>query len=58
MKQKAIRFSSIIAGIAFLSVFFVFAISNTPATNAASTADVKAGNIIDDGVFYNKNTIW
>ena len=57
MKQKAIRFSSIIAGIAFLSVFFVFAISNTPATNAASTADFKAGNIIDDGVFYNKNTM-
>lgn len=57
MKQKAIQFSSIIAGIAFLAVFFGAAIQNTPETNAISATDFKAGNIIDDGVFYNKNTM-
>ena len=57
MKQKALRFSSIAAGIAFLAVFFGAAINNTPDTNAISTADFKAGNIIDDAVFYNKNTM-
>lgn len=57
MKQKALRFSSIAAGIAFLAVFFGAAVNNTPATNAISTADFKAGNIIDDAVFYNKNTM-
>lgn len=57
MKQKAIQFSSIIAGIAFLAVFFGAAIQNTPKTNAISATDFKAGNIIDDGVFYNKNTM-
>ena len=57
MKHKALQFSSIAAGIAFLAVFFGAAIHNTPATNAISATDFKAGNIIDDGVFYNKNTM-
>lgn len=57
MKQKAIRFSSLAASIAFVAVFFATAISNTPNTNAISTADFKAGNIIDDAVFYNKDAM-
>ena len=57
MKHKAIQFSSIAASIAFVAVFFGAAIQNTPGTGAVSTADFKAGNIIDDGVFYNKNTM-
>jgi hypothetical protein len=40
-----------------LAVFFGAAIQNTPKTNAISATDFKAGNIIDDGVFYNKNTM-
>lgn len=57
MKQKAIRFSSIAAGVAFLTVFFAAAIQNTPGTNAITTADFRAGNIIDDATFYNKDTM-
>ncbi len=57
MKHKALRFSSILAGIAFLAVFFGAAIYNTPTSEAISALDFKAGNIIDDGVFYNKNTM-
>ena len=57
MKHKALRFSSVLAGIAFLAVFFGAAIYNTPTSEAISALDFKAGNIIDDGVFYNKNTM-
>ena len=57
MKHKLIRFSSIAACVSFLTVFFGAAIINTPSTEAISAMDFKAGNIIDDGVFYNKNTM-
>ena len=57
MKHKAIAFSSIAASIAFITVFFGLAIFNTPDSGAASIADFKAGNIIDDEVFYNKDAM-
>ena len=57
MKHKAIVFSSIAAGVAFVVVFFGLAIFNTPDINAASTADFKAGDIIDDETFYNKDSM-
>ena len=57
MKHKAIVFSSIAAGVAFVVVFFGLAIFNTPDSNAASTADFKAGDIIDDETFYNKDSM-
>ncbi len=57
MKHKAIAFSSIAASAAFIAVFFGLAIINTPGSEAASIADFKAGNIIDDAVFYNKDAM-
>jgi len=57
VKHKAILFSSIAAGVAFVAVFFGFAILNTPSSDAATIADFKAGNIIDDEVFYNKDAM-
>ena len=57
MNRKLIRYSSIAAGLAFLIVFFGMAITNTPGSSAASVADFQAGNIIDDDVFYNKDTM-
>ena len=57
MKRKLLKSSSIIASIAFVAVFFGTAINNTPDTNAISAMDFKAGNIIDDAIFYNKNTM-
>lgn len=57
MKHKAIAFGSIAASAAFIAVFFGLAIINTPGSEAASIADFKAGNIIDDEVFYNKDAM-
>ncbi len=57
MKRKALKYSSIVAGIAFLAVFFGMAIANTPETEAISAMDFRAGNIIDDDVFYDKSTM-
>lgn len=57
MRHKVLRYSSILASAAFVTVFFGAAILNTPESGAVSATDFKAGNIIDDGVFYNKNTM-
>lgn len=57
MRRKVLRYSSILASAAFVTVFFGAAILNTPESGAVSATDFKAGNIIDDGVFYNKNTM-
>ncbi|MBR3322896.1 hypothetical protein IKG13_02465, partial [Candidatus Saccharibacteria bacterium] len=57
MKRKALKYSSIAAGIAFLAVFFGMAIANTPKSEAISAMDFRAGNIIDDDVFYDKSTM-
>ena len=57
MRHKVLRYSSILASAAFVTVFFGAAILNTPESGAVSATDFNAGNIIDDGVFYNKNTM-
>lgn len=57
MKSKVIKFSSWLACLAFVAVFFGMAISNTPASSAVSAMDFRAGNIIDDGIFYNKDAM-
>ena len=57
MRRRALKFSSIAAGATFVAVLFGFAIANTPKTEAISAMDFRAGNIIDDEVFYNKNTM-
>lgn len=57
MKRKLLRFSSILATLAFLIVFFGLAVTNTPSTTAVKATDFKAGRIIDDNVFYNSNTM-
>ena len=57
MKHKLLRYSSIAASLVFVAVFFGLAILNTPGSDATVKAtDFKAGRIIDDEVFYNKNT--
>ena len=58
MKHKLLRYSSIAASLVFVAVFFGLAILNTPGSDATVKAtDFKAGRIIDDEVFYNKNTM-
>ena len=57
MKHKLLQFSKIIAAIAFLVVFFGLAVKNTPDSTAIKATDFKAGRIIDDGIFYNSNTM-
>ena len=57
MKHKLLRYSSILAVIVFLVVFFGLAIKNTPGSIAIKATDFKAGRIIDDGVFYNPSTM-
>lgn len=58
MKHKLLRYSSIVASLVFVAVFFGLAILNTPGSDATVKAtDFKAGRIIDDEVFYNKNTM-
>ncbi len=59
MKRRTTRFNKlgILAGVAFASAFFGAAVANTPESNAAPITDFKAGNIIDDAVFYNKDTM-
>ncbi|MBR3176449.1 hypothetical protein IKF25_00545 [Candidatus Saccharibacteria bacterium] len=57
MTRRALKYSSIAAGFAFLAVFFGLAIMNTPKSDAISAMDFRAGNIIDDEVFYDKNTM-
>ena len=59
MKRRTTRFNKlgILAGVAFASAFFGAAVANTPESNAAPITDFKAGTIIDDAVFYNKDTM-
>ena len=57
MRRKLLQFSSIIAGLSFLGVFFGMAILNMPGTKAVTAMDFNAGNIIDDEIFYNKDTM-
>ena len=57
MKRRLLKLSSIIAGLAFVAVFYGLAISETPESTAISAMDFKAGNIIDDGVFYDSSTM-
>ena len=57
MKRRLFKYSSWLASLAFVAVFFGVAILNTPGSTAVSATDFKAGNIIDDGVFYNKNAM-
>ena len=57
MKHKLLRYSSIAASLVFVAVFFGLAILNTPGSDAVKATDFKAGRIIDDEVFYNKNTM-
>ncbi|MCQ2571042.1 MAG: RICIN domain-containing protein [Candidatus Saccharibacteria bacterium] len=57
MKHKLIRLSSVLAGLAFVAVFYGLAFNNTPSTTAITAMDFKAGNIIDDAVFYNAGTM-
>ena len=57
MKHRALKYSSIAASLAFLAVFFGFAIANTPESEAISAMSFNAGNIIDDDIFYDKTTM-
>ena len=57
MKQRLLKLSSIIAGVAFVGVFYGLAVYNTPGSDAVKATDFKAGRIIDDSVFYNANTM-
>ncbi len=57
MRRKVLQFSSILACVAFVAVFYGLAISSTPTTEAVSAMDFNAGNIIDDAVFYDKSTM-
>lgn len=57
MKQKLFRYSSWIAAILFVLVFFGLAIENTPESTAVKATDFKAGRIIDDSVFFNKDSM-
>ena len=57
MKRKVLRFSGIIAVVAFVAVFYGMAIKTTPDSTAVKATDFKAGRIIDDEVFYNKDTM-
>ena len=57
MKHKLLRFSSIVAALVFVAVFFGLAIYNTPGSNAVKATDFQAGRIIDDEIFYNKDTM-
>jgi len=57
VKRKILEYSSLIASVAFVTVFFGAAILKTPGSTAVSATDFKAGNIIDDAVFYNKNAM-
>ena len=57
MKRRVLKYSSALASLSFAAVFFGLAIINTPHSEAISAMDFNAGNIIDDGVFYNKDTM-
>ena len=57
MKHKLLQFSSSIAALVFMVVFFGLAIANTPTSGAVKATDFKAGRIIDDNVFYNSGTM-
>ena len=57
MKQKLLRYSSWIATLLFVLVFFGLAIENTPDSTAVKATDFKAGRILDDSVFYNKDSM-
>jgi len=57
VKHKLLQFSKYIAIAAFLVVFFGLAARNTPDSNAIKATDFKAGRIIDDGIFYNSDTM-
>lgn len=57
MKHKLLRFSSIVAALVFVTVFFGLAVYNTPGTTAVKATDFQAGRIIDDEIFYNKDTM-
>ena len=57
MKHKLLRYSSIIATLTFLVVFYGLAFKNTPESKAVKATDFKAGRIVDDGVFYNADSM-
>ncbi len=57
MKHRLLQYSSIAAALIFVAVFFGLAIYNTPGSNAVKATDFQAGRIIDDEIFYNKDTM-
>ena len=57
MKHKLLQYSSIAAALVFVAVFFGLAIYNTPGSTAVKATDFQAGRIIDDEIFYNKDTM-
>lgn len=57
MKRKLLQYSSIAAALVFVAVFFGLAFYNTPSSTAVKATDFQAGRIIDDEIFYNKDTM-
>ena len=57
MKHKLLQYGSIAAALVFVAVFFGLAIYNTPGSTAVKATDFQAGRIIDDEIFYNKDTM-
>lgn len=57
MKRKLLQYSSIAAALVFVAVFFGLAFYNTPGSTAVKATDFQAGRIIDDEIFYNKDTM-
>lgn len=57
MKRKLLQYSSIAAALVFVAVFFGLAFYNTPSSTAVKATDFQAGRIIDDEIFYDKDTM-
>ena len=55
--KNAKKYFSCPAALVFVAVFFGLAIYNTPGSTAVKATDFQAGRIIDDEIFYNKDTM-